>query len=53
MDCEICGSEEAEYLVLVEGARLSLCRNCSDSGKVVRPLFVPGKPAAERGRDKA
>ena len=36
MECEICGSGEAEYLVQVEGAKLSVCRDCSVSGKLIR-----------------
>ncbi len=36
MECEICGSEEAGYLILVEGAKLSVCRDCSTTGKLIR-----------------
>jgi putative transcription factor len=35
-ECEICGSGEAEYMILVEGAKLSVCRDCSVSGKLLR-----------------
>ena len=35
-DCEICGSGEAEYIILVEGAKLLVCRDCSGSGKLLR-----------------
>ena len=35
-ECEICGSGEAEYIILVEGAKLSVCRDCSGSGKLLR-----------------
>ena len=35
-ECEICGSGEAEYIILVEGAKLSVCRECSGSGKLLR-----------------
>ena len=36
MECEICGSGVAEYLILVEGAKLSVCSECSGSGKLLR-----------------
>lgn len=36
MGCEICGSEEAGYLILVEGAKLNVCSDCSSSGKLLR-----------------
>ena len=38
MDCEVCGGGEAEYLVMIEGAKLNLCRTCSTSGRIIRPL---------------
>lgn len=36
MECEICGAAEAGYLILVEGAKLTVCRDCSGSGKLLR-----------------
>lgn len=36
MECEICGAAEAEYLIAVEGAKLSVCQECSSSGKLLR-----------------
>lgn len=45
MECEICGGPEAGYLILVEGARLHVCSDCSTSGKI---LHEPA-PAAQRG----
>jgi len=36
MECEICGSGEGEYIILVEGAKLSVCAECSSSGKLLR-----------------
>lgn len=36
MGCEICGAEEAGYLILVEGAKLNVCADCSSSGKLLR-----------------
>lgn len=35
MDCEICGAPEAGYVVLVEGAKLRVCADCSGSGKLI------------------
>jgi putative transcription factor len=40
-ECEICGAEEAEFLVLVEGAKLHACRNCAKHGKVLSTPPVP------------
>jgi len=36
MECEICGAEGAGYIVLVEGAKLSVCQDCSGAGKLLR-----------------
>lgn len=36
MDCEICGADEAQFLVQIEGAKLNVCRACSSSGKILR-----------------
>ena len=36
MECEMCGSGEAEYLIQVEGAKLNVCRDCSGTGKILR-----------------
>lgn len=49
-ECEICGSGEAEYIVQVEGAKLSVCRDCSSSGKLIRgppPRQYKPKPGEE------
>ena len=49
-ECEICGSGEAEYIVQVEGAKLSVCRDCSGSGKLIRgppPKQYKPKPGEE------
>ncbi|MCX8175225.1 MAG: multiprotein bridging factor aMBF1 [Candidatus Micrarchaeota archaeon] len=42
MECEICGSAEAEYLIQVEGAKLRVCRDCSDTGRLL--AGPPPKP---------
>ncbi|MCX8196992.1 MAG: multiprotein bridging factor aMBF1 [Candidatus Micrarchaeota archaeon] len=44
MECEICGQEGAPYLVLVEGAKLRVCRECSLSGKII---YAPPEPARQ------
>ncbi len=36
MECEICGLGEAEYVIQIEGAKLSVCIDCSSSGKLIR-----------------
>ncbi|VVB66306.1 Uncharacterised protein [Candidatus Gugararchaeum adminiculabundum] len=38
MLCEICGDNEAEFIVLVEGAKLPVCHGCSKFGKVLVSL---------------
>ncbi len=47
MECEICGSQEAGYLILVEGAKMNVCTDCSSSGKLLRA------PVPPKGRDDA
>jgi len=44
MQCEICGDGEAEYLVLIEGAKLNVCHACSGSGRLLKG------PQAQRGQ---
>ncbi|MEM4554954.1 MAG: multiprotein-bridging factor 1 family protein [Candidatus Anstonellaceae archaeon] len=36
MECEICGEGQAEYLILLEGAKLKVCKECSTSGKILQ-----------------
>jgi putative transcription factor len=50
-ECEICGAEEAGFLILVEGAKLHACRNCAKHGKVLSaPTSAPQrKMFASRG----
>lgn len=57
MECEICGSGEGEYLILVEGAKLNVCRDCSGSGKLVRgppprQFRAGGEAAAVRQKEE-
>ena len=35
MECEMCGDEGAGFLVIVEGAKLRVCRECAKHGKVL------------------
>lgn len=52
MECEICGAEGAGYIILVEGAKLSVCHDCSGAGKLLRAPAPPRDttPAAYRGK---
>jgi putative transcription factor len=55
MECEICGSPEAGYIILVEGAKLSVCRDCSSSGKLLKapsPPQVKGSENVSRGKEE-
>lgn len=48
MECDICGAEGAGYLILVEGAKLTVCHDCSGAGKLLRapqPVRDPSSPA--------
>lgn len=59
MQCEMCGSKEAEFETEVEGAVLKLCSSCSRYGKVVRRIQPwqskttakkrAGKPSVSQG----
>jgi len=37
MDCEVCGRRPAEYIVLLEGARLGACHGC---GRDAKKLYI-------------
>ncbi|MFA6214442.1 MAG: multiprotein bridging factor aMBF1 [Candidatus Micrarchaeia archaeon] len=53
MECEICGADGAGYIILVEGAKLSVCQDCSGSGKLLRapqPVRGPEAQPARAGR---
>ncbi|MEM2963097.1 MAG: multiprotein bridging factor aMBF1 [Candidatus Anstonellales archaeon] len=41
-ECEMCGGEGAGYLILVEGAKLFVCQQCSTLGKIL------SRPSVER-----
>jgi putative transcription factor len=40
-ECEVCGKQDAGYIVLVEGARMRVCRECSSLGKIITMPSVP------------
>ena len=41
-ECEMCGKSGAEYVVLVEGAKLAVCQNCSTMGQIIKkPDYHP------------
>jgi len=46
MECEICGAEGAGYVILVEGAKLSVCSDCSGAGKLLRAPAPPRDESA-------
>lgn len=53
MECEICGAEGAGYIVLVEGAKLTVCQDCSGAGKLLRapqPVRDPSSQPARAGK---
>ncbi len=53
MECEICGAEGAGYIVLVEGAKLTVCQDCSGAGKLLRapqPVRDPATRPARAGK---
>ena len=47
--CDICGRGEGTFVISLEGARMTVCRNCSSHGKVLYVLrdevSAPQKPA--------
>jgi putative transcription factor len=55
MECEICGSPEAGYLILVEGAKLNVCADCSSSGKLLKapaPTANRNDTSQARGKEE-
>ncbi len=36
--CDICGRENAGYVVSIEGAKMTTCRNCAGHGKILYQL---------------
>ena len=52
MECEMCGAEEAGFLILIEGAKLQVCGRCAKHGKVLStPTPLPQRRVAfERER---
>ncbi len=35
MACDMCGDEEDGYIVLIEGARMNVCAECAETGKIL------------------
>ncbi|MFA5929842.1 MAG: multiprotein bridging factor aMBF1 [Candidatus Micrarchaeia archaeon] len=52
MECEICGAEGAGYIVLVEGAKLNVCQDCSGAGKLLRAPQPARDPDAQPARGR-
>ena len=50
MECEICGAEGAGYIVLVEGAKLTVCQDCSGAGKLLRAPQPARDPSGQPAR---
>jgi len=48
-DCEICGDEEAEYNISIEGAALMACLGCSKMGKILAQVAKIDVPPALSG----
>ena len=48
-DCEICGDEEAEYKISIEGAALMACMGCSKMGKILERAARMDEPPAPGG----
>ena len=45
MECEVCGSSDAPYLSLIEGARLHTCARCAHMGQMLmRPSSSSSAP---------
>jgi len=34
-ECEVCGEEEAEFIAVIEGAKLHVCGDCAKRGRVL------------------
>lgn len=48
MQCDVCGRAEADYIVSLEGAKVSACARCSKHGKMLYKLKEdePDQPVA-------
>lgn len=49
IQCELCGSEERLFRVLIEGTELNVCRSCSGFGKVLGPVKEEKIEVKEKG----
>lgn len=54
-ECEICGTEDAGYVAVIEGARLRVCADCASGGRIVEAPKPVQRPAAAQatGRQKS
>ncbi|MDD5317537.1 MAG: multiprotein-bridging factor 1 family protein [Candidatus ainarchaeum sp.] len=43
-DCEVCGEGVEAFVVLIEGAKLRVCRNCARGEKVLAAIAPPASP---------
>jgi uncharacterized protein (TIGR00270 family) len=42
MNCDLCGAENASFVILVEGTKMRACEKCSKFGKVLqKPVYIP------------
>ncbi|MFA6036307.1 MAG: multiprotein bridging factor aMBF1, partial [Candidatus Micrarchaeia archaeon] len=56
-ECEICGAEGADYLALIEGARMRVCADCAAGGQLLqgppKPVQRPAAGLQSTGRQKS
>jgi putative transcription factor len=52
-ECEVCGEEEAEFIVLIEGAKLHVCRDCAKRGRILAREAPPPKAAVAFAKEPA
>ncbi len=43
MQCDICGLKDQQYLTIIEGSTLNVCKECVKFGKVIKSVEVLGK----------
>lgn len=51
MQCEMCGSEKAEFIVKVEGTEMSLGQKCAKTGQILRR--IPGEQPKKQKQQNA
>ena len=53
--CEMCGSPNAEFVALIEGTELTVCKRCAKYGKIIRRIhnsIGAGNKAKPREKEK-